>query len=161
MALSLPLQAMGEEIKRVRLDQMTIDYMGMDLNADSVPDFIRMNILTEKHSVFLGSDRGRPEKLDPTYLSEEEERFFPDLVKEVDLDGNNIDELILVNSRVLMTVWKDEKALHRFLGDAVFIGLQNGELLSLGSSKLPDEAREELLENAKQVLLREPALTGL
>jgi hypothetical protein len=160
MAVASPLRAVGGEIERKRVDQMNIDYIGMDFNDDGIADSARINIVKNECKVFLGTN-GRPEILESTYLSEEEERFFPDVVLEVDLDGDNSRDLLLANSRRLRGVWKNEKSLNRVLGEFVYLGQEGGRLLRIDSCELSVEARELILERAKQILLKNPALKGL
>ena len=83
--LAVPQLASGAVILRHRLDQMNIDYSGMDINNDDIPDFIRMNILRGGYTVYVGSETGRPITWDPAYLAAEDRKFFPDIIKAMNM----------------------------------------------------------------------------
>lgn len=151
-----PALAGTETIVRQHLDAGRVQFSGMDINGDEIADSIRMDRIKQALFYFVGDRRGNFRSFDPATLPEEERRFVPDVLVEKDLDGDQIDDLILCNRAYLEKYRDNEPALLRILAAGIFIGQPRGAYLGLSTAALGAEARARTLDRARAAVLPGP-----
>lgn len=148
-----PANSGNEAIVRQHLDAGRVQFSGMDINGDGIADSIRVDYIKESLFYFIGDKRGDIRSFDPATISEEERRFVPDALIEKDLDGDQIDDLILLNRAYLEKYRANEQAFLRILAASISIGQPRGTYVSLSAVTLSDEARKAILERARKATL--------
>lgn len=150
----LPAPARGETITRRHLDAGRIEFSGLDLNGDGIPDAITQDNIKKTTTCFLADARRSLKRVDPLALPEEERRLIPDMLTEQDLDGDEVRDLLIYNSEYLRKYTGNETVFVRILGSAVFIGQAKDTYQSLNGLSLAPEARAAILERARETVLR-------
>jgi len=118
----LPSGARSETITRRHLDAGHVQFSGMDLNGDEIPDAITQDNIRKTITYFLVDARRNLKRIDPLALPEEERRLIPDVLAEQDLDGDEIRDLLLYNREYLRKYADNEAVFVRLLGEAIYIG---------------------------------------
>ena len=93
---------------------------------------------------------------DPSALPEEERRFVPDVLVEEDLDGDEIEDLLLCNRAYLEKYSARERTFLRILAGGIYIGQAKGHYQTLDDAVPSAEARTAILERARAIVLPEP-----
>ena len=147
----------AEESSLVRrhLDAGRVQFSGMDINGDGLADSIRLDRIKQSLFYFVGNHRGNFESFDPSELPEGDRRFVPDLLVEEDLDGDEIEDLLLFNRDYLEKYVSRERVFFRILGAGIYIGQPNGRYRSLDTAGLSVEARAAIQDKARSVLFPE------
>jgi hypothetical protein len=150
-----PGPAGAEVIVRQHLDAGRVQFSGMDINGDGIADSIRLDRIKQDLFYFVGNRKGSFVSIDPAELPEEDQRFVPDILREEDLDGDEIKDLLLFNRAYLEKYAAREKTLLRILAAGIHIGQPQGRYRTLNSAGFSDEARAAILESARKILLPE------
>ena len=159
LALTLaasPALARNDSIVRQHLDAGRVQFSGMDINGDEIGDSIRVDRIKRSLFYFVGDKRGNYSSFDPATLAEEDRHFVPDVLLEKDLDGDEIDDLVIYNRAYLEKYKDNEPVFLRILAASIFIGHPKGAYLSLSSSALSTEARGAILSRARKAVLPAP-----
>ena len=151
-----PDPAGAEDIVRQHLDAGRVQFSGMDIDGDEIADSIRLDRIKQSLFYFVGNERGNFISFDPSELSDEDRRFVPDILIEEDLDGDEIEDLLLYNRAYLDKYAAREQALLRILAGGIYIGQPQGHYRSLGVAVLSGEAKAAILERARNILFPEP-----
>jgi hypothetical protein len=157
LACAATFAAAGTDaIVRQHLDAGRVQFSGMDINADGIPDSIRVDRINKTLSYFTGDKRQNFTRFDPTALPEEDRRFVPDVLIEKDLDGDKIDDLILCNRAYLQKYADNEPVLLRILAAGTYLGQPKGTYQSLLAAPLSEEAKKTILDRARRAIFPEP-----
>jgi len=147
-----PSCAAAGMVKKVRLGTMNIQYVGLDLNGDDFDDAVLVNIVSGEKSLMLGRDKGGFTKTSLRSLSAEEKDYLPDMFTELDLDGDHVNDLVVVNrGRLARTT--DDRSFLRVLEWCIFFGEDGAHFRSVRLSTFSEEQREALLQNARPLLM--------
>jgi hypothetical protein len=147
-----PARGTAGLVKKIRLGPMNIQYAGLDLNGDDYDDAVLVNIVSGEKSLMLGRKKGGYRKTSLQSLSAEEKDFLPDMFTEVDLDGDHVNDLVVVNrGRLARTA--DDRSFLRVLEWSVFFGEDGANFRSVRLSTFSEEQREALLRNARPLLM--------
>lgn len=149
----LPAAARGEVITRQHLDAGRVQFSGMDLNGDGIPDAITQDNIKKTITCFFVDGRRSLTRIDPLALPEEERRLIPDVLAEQDLDGDKVRDLLLYNRDYLRKYADNEAVFPRLLGNAIFIGQAKDTYRDLAACPLTSEARKTVIERASQIVL--------
>ena len=139
-------------VKKIRLGPMNIQYFGLDLNGDDFDDAVLVNIVSGQKSLMLGREKGGYRKTSLQNLSAEEKEHLPDMFTEVDLDGDHVNDLVVVN-RGRLGRTTDDRSFLRVLEWSVFFGEDGAHFRNVRLSTFTDEQREALLHNARPLLM--------
>ena len=151
----LPARVRGETITRRHLDAARIQFSGVDLNGDKIPDAITQDNLRKTTTCFVADARRSLKRIDPLALPEEERRLIPDVLAEQDLDGDEVRDLLIYNREYLAKYADNEAVFVRLLGNAVYIGQAKDTYQDLNGLTLAPEARKAILEKAREAVLRD------
>ena len=146
----------AEVVVRQHLDAGRVQFSGMDINGDDIADSIRLDRIKQSLFYFAGSEKGNFLGFDPASLPEEDRRFVPDVLIEKDLDGDEIEDLLLLNRAYLEKYLDREAPFRRILAQGIYIGQPQGHYKSLRLAVPSPEAREAILEEARKILFPEP-----
>jgi hypothetical protein len=149
----LPARVRGETITRRHLDAGRIEFSGMDLNGDEIPDVITQDNIRKTIACFLADARRSLKRIDLLALPEEERHLIPDVLTEQDLDGDEVRDLLIYNREYLQKYAGNETVFMRLLGNAIYIGQAKDTYQSLNGSALTPEARKAIVEKAREVVL--------
>jgi hypothetical protein len=160
LAALAPLAAAagGVTIVRQHLDAGRVQYSGMDINGDGIPDSIRVDGIKQTLAYFAGDRKMSLKSFDPATLPEDERRFVPDVLVETDLDGDEIADLLLYNRDYLMKFAGNEPVFLRILGESIYIGQPKGVFRELSAAGFTEEARARVLEKARAIVLEKGKL---
>ena len=150
----LPAPVHGETITRLHLDAGRVQFSGVDLNGDKIPDAITQDNIKKTITCFIADARRSLKRIDPLDLPEEERRLIPDVLAEQDLDGDEVRDLLLYNRGYLAKYADNEAVFARLLGNAVYIGQAKDTYQSLDGAALGPEARKAIVEKAREIVLR-------
>ena len=150
----LPSGARCETITRRHLDAGRIEFSGMDLNGDNIPDAITQDNIRKTITYFLVDERRSLKRIDPLALPDEERRLMPDTLAEQDLDGDEVRDLLLYNREYLGKYADNEAVFVRLLGNAIYIGQAKDTYQDFGGCSLTPEARKAIVEKAREIVLR-------
>jgi hypothetical protein len=150
----LPSRARGELIARRHLDAGRVQFSGMDLNGDAIPDAITQDNIRKTITCFLVDERRSLKRIDPLALPDEERRLVPDALTEQDLDGDEVRDLLLYNRDYLQKYADNEAVFVRLLGNAIYIGQAKDTYQDLNGLSLTPEARQAIVEKARQIVLQ-------
>ena len=159
-ATPAPSLAGNEALVRQHLDAGRVQFSGMDINGDDLADSIRVDRIKRSLFYFVGDKRGNFRSFDPATLPEEERRFVPDLLIEKDLDGDEIDDLILCNREYVEKYRDNEQTLARILTASIFIGQPKGAYLSLRAAAHSDESQNAAMGRARKLIFPVPDRTA-
>ncbi len=154
LTFSLPAMVRGETITRRHLDAGRVEFSGIDLNGDEIPDAIAQDNIRKTISYFLTDKRRSLKRIDPRTLPDEERRLIPDVLSEQDLDGDEVRDLLIYNREYLEKHADNEAMFVRLLGNAVYIGQVKDTYQDLDSCSLTPEARRAIVEKAREIVLR-------
>jgi hypothetical protein len=154
LAWGLPSRAQGETITRQHLDAGRIQFSGIDLNGDGIPDAITQDNIKKTVTCFFVDERKNLKRIDPLALPEEERRLVPDVLTEQDLDGDEVRDLLIYNREYLEKYADNETVLVRILGTAIYIGQAKDTYQSLDRLPLTPEARKAIVEKAREIVSR-------
>lgn len=143
-------------ISRRHLDAGRVQFSGMDISGDGIVDAIHLDRVKQALFYFVGDKKGNFRPFDPATLPEEDRRFVPDVLVERDLDGDQIDDLLLYNRAYLEKYASSEQSLLRILAGSLYIGQPGGLYQSLPRAALSEEARKATLERARKVVFPGP-----
>lgn len=146
----------AEDLVRQHLDAGRVQFSGMDINGDGIADSIRLDRIKQSLFYFEGNKKGNFVSFEPSELSEEDQRFVPDILIEEDLDGDEIEDLLLYNRAYLEKYADREQTFLRILAGGVYIGQPQGHYQSLGVAVLSGEAKAAILERARNTVFPEP-----
>ena len=149
----LPSRVRGETITRRHLDAGRVQFSGVDLNGDTIPDAITQDNIRKTITCFLVDERQSLKRIDPLALPDEERRLIPDVLAEHDLDGDEVRDLLLYNREYLGKYAGNETVFVRLLGNAIFLGQANDTYQDLNRSSLAPEARNAIVEKARENVL--------
>jgi hypothetical protein len=149
-----PSRARGETITRWHLDAGRVQFSGVDLNGDKIPDAIAQDNIRKTITFFLADERRSLKRIDSLALPEEERRLMPDMLAEQDLDGDEVRDLLIYNREYLQKYAENEAVFARLLGDAIYIGQAKDTYQSLEGCALTPEARKAIVEKAREIVLR-------
>jgi hypothetical protein len=150
----LPPRVLGETITRRHLDAGRVQFSGMDLNGDEIPDAIAQDNIKKTIACFLVDEKRNLKRVDPLALPDEERRLIPDVLSEQDLDGDEVRDLLLYNREYLLKYADNEAVFVRLLGNAIYLGQAKDTYRDLGGSSLTPEARKAIVEKAREIVLR-------
>ena len=150
----LPSQVSGETITRRHLDAGRVQFSGIDLNGDKIPDAIAQDNIKKTITFFLADERRSLKRIDPLALPEEERRLMPDVLTEQDLDGDEVRDLLIYNREYLQKYAGNEAVFLRLLGNAIYVGQAKDTYQDLNSCSLTPEARKAVVEKAREIVLR-------
>ena len=150
----LPSGARGETITRRHLDAGRVEFSGVDLNGDKIPDVITQDNIRKTITCFLSDARRSLKRIDPLSLPDEERHLIPDVLTEQDLDGDEVRDLLLYNREYLMKYADNEAVFVRILGNAIYIGQAKDTYQDLNGCPLTPEARKAIVEKAREIVLR-------
>jgi hypothetical protein len=150
----LPARVRGETITRRHLDAGRVQFSGIDLNGDKIPDAIAQDNIRRTIIFFLADERRSLKPIDPLALPDEERRLVPDVLAEQDLDGDEVRDLLIYNSEYLRKYAGNETVFVRLLGNAVYIGQAKDTYRDLNGCTLTPEARKAIVEKAREIVLR-------
>ena len=150
----LPARARGETITRRHLDAGRVQFSGLDLNGDAIPDAITQDNIKKTITCFLADKRQSLKRIDPLALPDEERRLIPDVLAEQDLDGDEVRDLLIYNRAYLAKYADNETVLARLLGNAIYIGQAKDTYQSLDGCALTPEARQAIVEKAREIVLQ-------
>ena len=153
LAWGLPSRAQGETITRRHLDAGRVQFSGMDLNGDKIPDAIAQDNIRGTIACFLVDERQSLKRIDPLALPDEERHLVPDVLTEQDLDGDEVRDLLIYNREYLQKYADNETVFVRLLGNAIYLGQAKDTYRDLGGSSLTPEARKAIVEKAREVVL--------
>jgi hypothetical protein len=146
----------AETLVRQHLDAGRVQFSGMDINGDGIADSIRLDRIKQALFYFIGNEKGNFVSFDPSALPEEERRFVPDVLVEEDLDGDEIEDLLLCNRAYLEKYSARERTFLRILAGSIYIGQPKGHYETLDDAVPSAEARTAILERARAIVLPEP-----
>ena len=146
----------GGTIVRQHLDAGRVQFTGMDINGDGVGDSIRVDRIKQTLVYFVGDHKSILRAFDPASLPEEDRRFVPDVLVENDLDGDEIEDLLIFNRAYLAKYADNAQTFARILAGSVYIGQPRGAFLSLAAAAPADEARERILARARELATAAP-----
>ena len=150
----LPSRVRGETITRRHLDAGRVQFSGIDLNGDKIPDAIAQDNIKKTTTFFLADERRSLKRIDPLALPDEERRLMPDVLAEQDLDGDEVRDLMIYNSEYLRKYADNDTVFVRLLGNAVYIGQAKDTYQDLNGCSLTPEARKAVVEKAREIVLR-------
>ena len=150
----LPSRVRCETITRRHLDAGRVQFSGIDLNGDKIPDAIAQDNIKKTITLFFADDRRSLKRIDPLALPDEERRLMPDVLAEQDLDGDEVRDLLIYNSEYLRKYAGNETVFVRLLGNAVYIGQAKDTYRDLNGCTLTPEARTAIVEKARETVLR-------
>lgn len=150
----LPARVRGETITRRHLDAGRVEFSGIDLNGDKIPDAIAQDNIRKTITCFIADARRTLKRVDPLALPDEERRLIPDVLSEQDLDGDEVRDLLIYNREYIQKYADNEAVFVRLLGNAVYIGQAKDTYQDLNSCSLAPEARKAIVEKAREILLR-------
>jgi hypothetical protein len=150
----LPARGQGETIARRHLDAGRIQFTGMDLNGDKIPDAITQDNIKKTTTCFLVDQRQSLKRIDPLALPDEERRLIPDVLAEQDLDGDEVRDLLIYNREYLAKYAGNETVFVRLLGNAIYIGQAKDTYQDFNGASLAPEARKAVVEKAREIVLR-------
>jgi hypothetical protein len=156
LACCLAGPARAETITRRHLDAGRIEFSGIDLNGDGIPDAITQDNLKKTTTCFLADERRTLKRIDPLALPEEERRLIPDVLTEQDLDGDEVRDLLIYNREYLRKYAGNEAVLARILANAIYIGQAKDAYQSLNGLSLAPEARAAILGRAREAAQDRP-----
>ena len=151
-----PVPAGAEALVRQHLDAGRVQFSGMDINGDGIADSIRLDRIKQALFYFEGNKKGNFVSFEPSELSEEDQRFVPDILIEEDLDGDEIEDLLLCNRAYLEKYSARERTFLRILAGGIYIGQAKGHYEILDAAVPSAEARTAILERARAIVLPEP-----
>ncbi len=154
LVCGLPSRAWSGTITRRHLDAGRVQFSGMDLNGDEIPDVIAQDNIRRTITCFFVDARRSLKRIDPLALPEEERRLIPDVLTEQDLDGDEVRDLLLYNREYLLGYAGNEAVFARLLGEALYIGQAKDTYRNLNDSPLTPEARKAVVEKARELVLR-------
>ena len=155
LACGLPARVGAETITRRHLDAGRVQFSGVDLNGDKIPDAITQDNIRKTTTCFVADARRSLKRIDPLALPEEERRLIPDVLAEQDLDGDEVRDLLIYNREYLAKYADNEAVFVRLLGNAVYIGQAKDTYQDLNGLTLAPEARKAILEKAREAVLRD------
>jgi len=144
--------ARAEFLERHHLDAGRVQFSGMDINGDGIADSILVDRIKQSLIYFVGNEKGNFVSFDPSALPEEDQRFVPDVLLEEDLDGDEIEDLLLCNRAYLEKYTSREQTYLRILAGSIYVGQPRGRYQSLNAATLSEEARAAILERARNIL---------
>jgi hypothetical protein len=144
----------GETITRRHLDAGRVQFSGVDLNGDGAPDAIAQDNINKTITYFLADGKRNLKRIDPLALPEDERRLIPDMLVELDLDGDETRDLLLYNREYLGKYADNETVLARLLAGAIYLGQAGDTYRDLNGCALAPEARAGVLERARGIVLR-------
>jgi len=147
-----PVPAGAEALVRQHLDAGRVQFSGMDINGDGIADSIRLDRIKQSLFYFVRGKKGNFVSFDPSSLPEEDQRFVPDILVEEDLDGDEIEDLLLYNRAFLEKYADREQTFLRILAGGIYIGQPQGSYQALGAAVLSEEAKAAILERARITL---------
>jgi hypothetical protein len=150
----LPSRVRGETITRRHLDAGRVQFSGIDLNGDKIPDAIAQDNIKKTITFFLADQKRSLKRIDPLALPDEERRLLPDALTEQDLDGDEVRDLLIYNREYLKKYADNEAVFVRLLGNAIYIGQAKDTYQSLDGSALTPEARKAIVEKAREIVLQ-------
>jgi hypothetical protein len=128
----------------------------MDINGDGIADSIRLDRIKQSLFYFVGTEKGNFLGFDPSALPEEDQRFVPDILVEEDLDGDEIEDILLCNRAYLEKYAARERTFLRILAGGIYIGQPKGHYQALSAAVPSEEAKAAILERARNVLFPVP-----
>ena len=157
LALVAAVPAAGREtIVRQHLDAGRVQFSGMDINGDGVADSVRVDRIKQTLVYFVGDQRKGFRPFDPSSLPEEDRRFVPDTLLEKDLDGDEIEDLLIFNREHLAKYAADEGTLRRIIASSVYLGQPRGAYVDLQSAAPSEEARAAIVDRARALVSPAP-----
>lgn len=156
LILAAPFPAEAETLVRQHLDAGRVQFSGMDINADGIADSIRLDRVKQSLFYYVGSEKGNFISFNLSSLPEEDRRFVPDILLETDLDGDEIEDLLLYNRAYIEKYLSQERTFSRILAGGIYIGQPRGRYVTLKDAALSDEAQAAVLEQARSALFPEP-----
>ena len=154
LACGLPARVGAETITRRHLDAGRVQFSGVDLNGDKIPDAITQDNIRKTITCFFVDEKRSLKRIDPLALPDEERHLVPDVLAEQDLDGDEVRDLLLYNREYLQKYAGSEAVFVRLLGNAIYIGQAKDTYQSLDGSALTPEARKAIVEKAREIVLR-------
>lgn len=151
---ALPSPAPAETITRKHLDAGRVQYSGMDINGDGLPDSIAQDNIGKKITYYFLDKRGIMQRVDPLSLPEEERRFVPDVLLESDLDGDEVRDLLVYNRAYLLRYADNPAAFDRILSSCIYLGQPRDTYRDLRGSPLSEEARSAIMDKARELALK-------
>lgn len=151
----LPAGARGETITRRHLDAGRVQFSGLDLNGDQIPDVITQDNIKKTITCFFVDRRRSLKRIDPLSLPEEERRLIPDVLAELDLDGDEVRDVLLYNRDYLGKYADNETVFARLLANAVYLGQAKDTYQDLNGAALTPEARAAIVAKAREFVRRD------
>ena len=146
--------AVAERVSKSRLDPMNYQYEGMEISGDDFADAIMIDIISSKKTFFIGDAGGGLSRFGVNRLSDEERAALPDMVTEADLNGDKINDLIVVNlEKLTKAASRDDRTFMRVLEYSVYFGQDANSFKTLRFSLLEEDDRKIIEQNAKALLL--------
>lgn len=150
----LPAGVRGETITRRHLDAGRVEFSGIDLNGDQIPDAIAQDNIRKSITCFVADARRTLKRVDTLGLPDEERRLIPDVLSEQDLDGDEVRDLLIYNREYIHKYAENDVVFVRLLGNAVYIGQAKDIYRDLNGCRLTPEARKAIVEKAREIVLR-------